>query len=67
MIIGIGAKPAVGPFESIGLNNKVGGIQVSLLISRILQCFRLPVSFIVSYCLVCSLLHTLTFWIDSHC
>lgn len=31
MIIGIGAKPAVGPFESIGLNNKVGGIQVSLM------------------------------------
>lgn len=28
VIIGIGAKPAVGPFESVGLNNKVGGIQV---------------------------------------
>ncbi|XP_062074421.1 monodehydroascorbate reductase, chloroplastic/mitochondrial [Humulus lupulus] len=28
VIIGIGAKPAVGPFESVGLNTTVGGIQV---------------------------------------
>ncbi|KAK6935431.1 FAD/NAD(P)-binding domain [Dillenia turbinata] len=28
VIIGIGAKPAVSPFESLGLNTKVGGIQV---------------------------------------
>ncbi|XP_042022164.1 monodehydroascorbate reductase, chloroplastic/mitochondrial-like isoform X1 [Salvia splendens] len=28
VVIGIGAKPAVGPFESIGLNSSVGGIQV---------------------------------------
>lgn len=28
IIIGIGAKPAVGPFESVGLNSKVGGIEV---------------------------------------
>lgn len=28
VIIGIGAKPAVGPFERLGLNNSVGGIQV---------------------------------------
>ncbi|KAG6791670.1 hypothetical protein POTOM_000800 [Populus tomentosa] len=27
VIIGIGAKPAVGPFERLGLNNSVGGIQ----------------------------------------
>uniref|UniRef100_A0A2N9IMY9 monodehydroascorbate reductase (NADH) n=1 Tax=Fagus sylvatica TaxID=28930 RepID=A0A2N9IMY9_FAGSY len=28
VIIGIGAKPAVGPFERLGLNSTVGGIQV---------------------------------------
>ncbi|XP_027181328.1 monodehydroascorbate reductase, chloroplastic/mitochondrial isoform X1 [Coffea eugenioides] len=28
VVVGIGAKPAVSPFDSIGLNNKVGGIQV---------------------------------------
>ncbi|GAB4834457.1 hypothetical protein Ancab_032713 [Ancistrocladus abbreviatus] len=28
IIIGIGAKPAIGPFERIGLNKTVGGIQV---------------------------------------
>ncbi|KAK4559305.1 hypothetical protein RGQ29_008503 [Quercus rubra] len=28
VIIGIGAKPAVGPFERLGLNTNVGGIQV---------------------------------------
>ncbi|KAM7491436.1 hypothetical protein LguiA_034357 [Lonicera macranthoides] len=28
IVIGIGAKPAVGPFESLQLNNTVGGIQV---------------------------------------
>ncbi|KAL7160029.1 hypothetical protein ABFS83_01G067400 [Erythranthe nasuta] len=28
VVVGIGAKPAVGPFESVGLNNTVGGIQV---------------------------------------
>lgn len=28
VIIGIGAKPATGPFESVGLNSTVGGIQV---------------------------------------
>ncbi|KAE8055397.1 hypothetical protein FH972_012237 [Carpinus fangiana] len=28
VIIGIGAKPAVSPFESVGLNTSVGGIQV---------------------------------------
>lgn len=28
VIIGIGAKPAVGPFEGVGLNPTVGGIQV---------------------------------------
>ncbi|CAK9141944.1 unnamed protein product [Ilex paraguariensis] len=28
IIIGIGAKPAVSPFESVGLNTTVGGIQV---------------------------------------
>ncbi|KAF9689300.1 hypothetical protein SADUNF_Sadunf01G0077900 [Salix dunnii] len=28
VIIGIGAKPAVSPFERLGLNNSVGGIQV---------------------------------------
>ena len=30
VIIGIGAKPAVGPFERLGLNKDIGGIQVSL-------------------------------------
>ncbi|KAL1827107.1 hypothetical protein ACET3Z_005519 [Daucus carota] len=28
VVIGIGAKPAVSPFESVGLNSTVGGIQV---------------------------------------
>ncbi|XP_022157151.1 monodehydroascorbate reductase 5, mitochondrial [Momordica charantia] len=28
VVIGIGAKPAVGPFERVGLNSSVGGIQV---------------------------------------
>ncbi|VFQ68700.1 unnamed protein product [Cuscuta campestris] len=28
VIVGIGAKPAVSPFESVGLSNTVGGIQV---------------------------------------
>ncbi|XP_038875980.1 monodehydroascorbate reductase, chloroplastic/mitochondrial isoform X2 [Benincasa hispida] len=28
VVIGIGAKPAVGPFEQVGLNSTVGGIQV---------------------------------------
>ncbi|XP_050123006.1 monodehydroascorbate reductase, chloroplastic/mitochondrial isoform X2 [Malus sylvestris] len=28
VVIGIGAKPAVGPFESVGLDSSVGGIQV---------------------------------------
>ncbi|KAL3498898.1 hypothetical protein ACH5RR_041630 [Cinchona calisaya] len=28
VVVGIGAKPAVSPFDGIGLNNKVGGIQV---------------------------------------
>ncbi|XP_006828797.2 monodehydroascorbate reductase 5, mitochondrial isoform X1 [Amborella trichopoda] len=28
VIVGIGAKPAIGPFETLGLNNSVGGIQV---------------------------------------
>ncbi|GAU19398.1 hypothetical protein TSUD_76430 [Trifolium subterraneum] len=28
VIIGIGSKPAVGPFEKLGLNTDVGGIQV---------------------------------------
>ncbi|CAJ2676518.1 monodehydroascorbate reductase, chloroplastic/mitochondrial [Trifolium pratense] len=28
VIIGIGSKPAVGPFERVGLNTDVGGIQV---------------------------------------
>ena len=31
MIIGIGAKPAVSPFETVGLNKDVGGIQVRLM------------------------------------
>lgn len=28
VVVGIGAKPAVGPFEMVGLNKTVGGIQV---------------------------------------
>ncbi|KAL5995719.1 Monodehydroascorbate reductase, chloroplastic/mitochondrial [Asimina triloba] len=28
VIVGIGAKPVVGPFESVGLNGTVGGIEV---------------------------------------
>ncbi|XP_031131266.1 monodehydroascorbate reductase, chloroplastic/mitochondrial [Ipomoea triloba] len=28
VVVGIGAKPAVSPFEIVGLNNTVGGIQV---------------------------------------
>jgi hypothetical protein len=30
--VGIGAKPAVSPFESVGLNSTVGGIQVGWII-----------------------------------
>lgn len=33
VIIGIGAKPAVGPFERLGLNTNVGGIQVRLIVN----------------------------------
>jgi hypothetical protein len=28
VIVGIGAKPAVSPFEAVGVNNEVGGIEV---------------------------------------
>lgn len=31
VIIGIGAKPAVSPFERVGLNTSNGGIQVKIL------------------------------------
>lgn len=31
VVVGIGAKPAVGPFEEVGLNKTVGGIQVDSL------------------------------------
>lgn len=31
VVIGIGAKPAVGPFESVGLHSGVGGIQVTMI------------------------------------
>ncbi|XP_047337600.1 monodehydroascorbate reductase, chloroplastic/mitochondrial [Impatiens glandulifera] len=31
VIIGIGAKPAIGPFEGVGLNTTIGGIQVDNL------------------------------------
>lgn len=31
VIVGIGAKPAVGPFEEVGLNKDIGGIQVDSL------------------------------------
>lgn len=41
IIIGIGAKPAVSPFERVGLNSAVGGIQViwstSFMLSLILR------------------------------
>lgn len=30
VVIGIGAKPAVSPFESVGLSSTVGGIQVGM-------------------------------------
>lgn len=36
VVIGIGAKPAVGPFERIGLNSTVGGIQVRMNSLRLL-------------------------------
>lgn len=32
IIIGIGAKPAVGPFENVGLDTTVGGIEVTVRI-----------------------------------
>lgn len=32
IVIGIGAKPAVGPFEKVGLNTTVGGLEVSVLL-----------------------------------
>ena len=28
VIVGIGAKPVVGPFEAVGVNREVGGIEV---------------------------------------
>jgi monodehydroascorbate reductase (NADH) len=28
VIVGIGAKPAVSPFEAVGVNSQVGGIEV---------------------------------------
>ena len=28
VIVGIGAKPVVGPFEAVGVNPEVGGIEV---------------------------------------
>lgn len=28
VIVGIGAKPVVGPFEAVGVNPKVSGIEV---------------------------------------
>ncbi|KAJ3690570.1 hypothetical protein LUZ61_019734 [Rhynchospora tenuis] len=31
VVVGIGAKPAVSPFEAVGLNSSVGGIQVDSL------------------------------------
>lgn len=31
VVIGIGAKPAVSPFDMVGLNKTVGGIEVSTL------------------------------------
>nr|CAB3479983.1 unnamed protein product [Digitaria exilis] len=31
VIVGIGAKPVVGPFEAVGVNPKVGGIEVDSL------------------------------------
>lgn len=40
VIIGIGAKPAVGPFERLGLNNSVGGIQVSMVQQRSFCCLH---------------------------
>lgn len=36
VIIGIGSKPAVGPFERVGLNTDVGGIKVRPLSIQIL-------------------------------
>ena len=30
VVIGIGAKPAIGPFETLSMNNSIGGIQVLL-------------------------------------
>jgi hypothetical protein len=28
VIVGIGARPVIGPFEAVGVNTKVGGIEV---------------------------------------
>lgn len=36
VVVGIGAKPAVGPFERVGLNTDVGGIQVRLSNNKLL-------------------------------
>lgn len=33
VIVGIGAKPVVSPFEVVGLNTDVGGIQVQGFLS----------------------------------
>lgn len=30
VVIGIGAKPAIGPFETLSMNKSIGGIQVLL-------------------------------------
>lgn len=38
VIIGIGAKPAVSPFERVGLESSVGGIQVHIQIYAATSC-----------------------------
>jgi len=41
VIVGIGAKPVVSPFEAVGINPEVGGIEV---------CFHAKVRLIKSHC-----------------
>jgi hypothetical protein len=65
VIVGIGAKPAVSPFEAVGINNEVGGIEVCFhpivnepyLIHAILCsviCATMPHLFGFILCVLCS-------------
>ncbi|KAH0884282.1 hypothetical protein HID58_060378 [Brassica napus] len=58
VVIGIGAKPAIGPFETLSMNNSIGGIQADKSSSsnhRLMACSRqVPLDFFC-YWRCCSL------------